>query len=52
MLLDSADDRLNSYRQVADGAGANYGVGVFVFFEDVPASESDPDPLRSHHKRA
>jgi hypothetical protein len=40
MLLDSADDRLNSYREVADGAGANYGVGVFVFFEDVPASHS------------
>jgi hypothetical protein len=48
MLLDSADDRLNSYREVADGAGANYGVGVFVFFEDVPASESVPVPLRSH----
>jgi hypothetical protein len=41
MLLDSADDRLNSYREVADGAGANYGVGVFVFFEDVPASRRD-----------
>jgi hypothetical protein len=37
MLLDSADDRLNSYREVADGAGANYGVGVFVFFEDMRA---------------
>jgi hypothetical protein len=35
MLLDSADDRLNSYREVAYGAGANYGVGVFVFFEDM-----------------
>jgi hypothetical protein len=33
MLLDSADDRLNSYGAVADGAGANYGVGVFVFIE-------------------
>jgi hypothetical protein len=33
MLLDSADDRLKSYGEIADGAGANYGVGVFVFFE-------------------
>jgi hypothetical protein len=46
MLLDSADDRLNSYRTVADDAGANYGVGVFVFFEDVPAGESDQATLR------
>ena len=36
MLLDSADDRLNSYSEVADGAGANYGVGVFVFLENAP----------------
>jgi hypothetical protein len=47
MLLDSADDRLNSYRELADGAGANYGVGVFVFFEDAPAAQSDCAPLRS-----
>jgi len=46
LLLDSADDRLNSYRQVADGAGANFGVGVFVFCEDPPvnppARRADP----------
>jgi hypothetical protein len=48
MLLDSADDRLNSYREVADGAGANYGVGVFVFFEDAPASESDQSTPRTN----
>ena len=48
MLLDSADDRLNSYREVADGAGANYGVGVFVFLEDAPASQSDHAPLRAN----
>ncbi len=47
MLLDSADDRLNSYQEVADGAGANYGVGVFVFFEGTGASQSDRAPLRS-----
>ncbi len=41
MLLDSADDRLNSYREVADGDGANYGVGVFVFFEDAAVSHWD-----------
>jgi hypothetical protein len=43
MLVDSADDRLNSYREVADGGGANYGVGVFVFLEGMPASQSDRD---------
>jgi hypothetical protein len=41
MLIDSADDRLNSYREVPDGAGPNYGVGLFVFFEDVPAGQPD-----------
>jgi hypothetical protein len=34
VFLDSADDRLNSYREVGDGTGASYGVGVFVFLED------------------
>jgi hypothetical protein len=34
MLLDSADDRLNSYAEIADGGGANFGVGVFVFLEN------------------
>jgi hypothetical protein len=33
MLLDSADDRLNSYREVREGTGANYGVGLYVFLE-------------------
>jgi hypothetical protein len=51
MLLDSADDRLNSYGDVADGAGANYGVGVFVFFEDVPAGHADEPSLRSDTSR-
>jgi hypothetical protein len=37
MLLDSADDRLNSYPEVAEGAGANFGVGVFIFLENDPA---------------
>jgi hypothetical protein len=32
VFLDSADDRLNSYREA--GTGASYGVGVFVFLED------------------
>jgi hypothetical protein len=45
MLLDSADDRLKSYRAVADGAGANYGVSVFVFLEDAPVSQADEAPL-------
>jgi hypothetical protein len=47
VLLDSADDRLNSYLEVPEGKGANYGVGVFVFFEDVPLSHSDNQPARS-----
>jgi len=33
LLLDSADDRLNSYAEVPEGTGANYGVSVFVFIE-------------------
>lgn len=41
ILLDSADDRLNSYREVPDGAGANYGVGVFIFCEDMPMNRAD-----------
>jgi hypothetical protein len=41
VFLDSADDRLNLFKAVTDGAGASYGVGVFVFFEE-PAS-TDPD---------
>ena len=46
MLIESADDRLNSFRAVADGGGANYGVGVYVFFEDVHASQADRPPLK------
>jgi hypothetical protein len=47
MLLDSADDRLKSYREVADGAGSNYGVGIFVFFEDAPAGQTDRATVRN-----
>jgi hypothetical protein len=32
--------------EVADGAGTNYGVGVFVFYEDVAADESAGAPPR------
>ncbi len=39
MLLDSAEDRLNSYREVPDGAGANYGVCVFVFLENASGED-------------
>jgi hypothetical protein len=39
LLLDSADDRLNSYGEVPGGAGATYGVGVFVFLEDGALAE-------------
>jgi hypothetical protein len=46
-LLDSADDRLSSYREVPNGGGANYGVGVFVFFEDGVASQPDRDLISS-----
>jgi hypothetical protein len=34
VFLDSADDRLNATAEVARAAGAGYGVGVFVFFEE------------------
>jgi hypothetical protein len=34
VYLDSADDRLNSASPIGEGAGASYGVGVFVFFEE------------------
>jgi hypothetical protein len=34
VYLDSADDRLNSAAPIGEGAGASYGVGVFVFFEE------------------
>ncbi len=44
MLLDSADDRLNSYREVTDGAGANYGVGVYVFLENALHSGPTKSP--------
>ena len=47
MLLDSADDRLNSYRELPEGAGANYGVGLFVFFEDAPVVPAESGALRS-----
>ena len=33
VFLDSADDRLSSASLHGKGAGASYGVGVFVFFE-------------------
>ena len=48
MLLDSADDRLNSYLEVTDGAGANFGVGVYVFLENAPDTQSERAPVRSH----
>jgi hypothetical protein len=47
MLLDSADDRLNSYREIEQGAGANYGVGVYVFCENMPMNTADRPPLKS-----
>jgi hypothetical protein len=47
VFLDSADDRLNSFSEVGDGTGASYGVGVFVFSEDVPATQTDRAPVRS-----
>lgn len=34
VFLDSADDRLNSAPSIGEEAGASYGVGVFVFFEE------------------
>jgi hypothetical protein len=39
VFLDSADDRLNSVPEMAQGAG--YGVGVFVFFESTAGISSD-----------
>lgn len=36
VFLDSADDRLNATPEVVQAAGAGYGVGVFVFFEEPP----------------
>jgi hypothetical protein len=44
VFLDSADDRLNSASEVAQGAG--YGVGVFVFFEEPTIAGAD----RGHAK--
>jgi hypothetical protein len=35
-FLDSADDRLNTAPEIPEGNGANYGVGLFVFFEPPP----------------
>jgi hypothetical protein len=41
VFLDSADDRLNATSAIAEGGGANYGVGVFVFFEKPPSRTSE-----------
>jgi hypothetical protein len=38
VFLDSADDRLNSFKSTGDGLGASYGVGLFVFFEGPTAT--------------
>jgi hypothetical protein len=41
VFLDSADDRLNATREVVQAAGAGYGVGIFVFFEEPPNVKHD-----------
>ena len=41
VFLDSADDRLNATPEVVQAAGAGYGVGVFVFFEEPPNVKLD-----------
>jgi hypothetical protein len=41
VYLDSADDRLNATPEVVQAAGAGYGVGVFVFFEEPAKAKPD-----------
>lgn len=41
-VLESADDRLNSYAPVDEMNGASYGVGVFVFLERTGQLASNP----------
>jgi hypothetical protein len=45
LFLESAEDRLRAARGIEDGAGAGFGVGIFVFLENPEARPIDTAPI-------